>query len=262
MSRRAITACAVTLLCSACASQPPFYGVLIPMPVEADPGVRDTAVDPVLLRQDLKPAFYLEVTTDSETVTPVSFYRHRVVAPEGTLFYGGLFDGEGPVACSFAPIMKGADAFGNDWEQPVCLGDSDEDGAFERFGTLFAGTGANLPVRSGALYGGLMPMEGTVPYRAASYDPADARFDGHTMEAKVRFAPDARRGDTFELVLSDGPFEQGRLLRTVPVPPPDALPATIDLFGAEVEVMSVDDGVVRYRILTSLPEDDVFVLTF
>lgn len=51
-------------------------------------------------------------------------------------------------------------------------------------------------------------------------------------------------------------FQDALITKKVPVPPSEALPKTIDVDGVKVELISHQDGVLKYRIVSGLSSDE------
>ena len=190
--------------------------------------------------------------------------------PAGTSLHPGLLSSSeysGVSYCTFKPTMKMKPLMENFVYGFTCFADTDNSGTFDHYfskGRLQEksdnGTGkvrykyqdgpGGAPLKAG-IAGNPLKLAKPLPYKVEEGTSTEERF-----EFIVKFMPSHGFGPhRLEMLKLDKGKETELLYGSKNIPSAEKLPVTLDFNGAKIEVLSVKNGVLHYRIKSSLPPD-------
>jgi hypothetical protein len=255
------------LALSGCTSSLPYFEpVVTPLAVTIDPAEATTEnTDNIVFRQTVDfPA--TAVLLEGFSSPPTGTYRLEHDVPAGTVLHPGFLDSSeysGPGYCTMTPTMKmkvligGGDLYGY-----TCFADTDRSGTFDLYfskGRLLLKTsGGRIRYKNHDMPGGAplkagyvdapIRLDKALPYRAEQGTPTDERF-----EFIVKFMPNHGFGvHRLEMIKLDNGKETELLSGSKDIPAAEYLPVTMNFMGVKVEVLAVENGVLRYRIKSGL----------
>lgn len=260
---RALFIGAISALVCACAPNVAIrYGwsQLAPLPYEASDQVRTAQEDEIILRQEATAANFallnqpfshaqqLEVanaTTAVSTSSPLHELSSRSI--RGRLFCTlddtSHFVRTRPTRSNMLVTVNPAQT----WSSQTCFVDDNNDGQFEEM-TWISGH-----MNGGPGFGGMMVLKYQINPVAYSASPAR---DPRTSILGIQFESGGLR---VVGILPNGrtnPRPNGPYLPTADrVSIPRALPATLTLQGARIEVLSRANDTITYRVLSGFPTD-------
>jgi hypothetical protein len=172
--------------------------------------------------------------------TPVHVVRGSKtysVAPENLLFAAESSGRR--VFCSYDVTYRGRNSLGIEASGRTCLEDGNEDGLLDSI----------------AWVGGIDTFKrGIVQFHADIDTPAGYSIATHdappSIEIVVRYAHRPGQAPVLEAAYVEGVFESALEDQSVAIPPASRLPAVVTLQGAQIEIVSLVDDVLTYRVLS------------
>lgn len=266
-----ITAATFSLvLLSGCVSVTHFDPIVSPLGTAIDSSEKSTQnTDNIVFRQTVD--FPVTgVLLEEFTLPPTGTGQFQFDAPAGTLLHPGLLSSSeysGVSYCTLKPTMKMKPLIGDYVYGFTCFADIDNSGTFDLYfskGRLQEksdnGTGkvrykyqdgpGGAPLKAG-IAGNPLKLAKPLPYKVEKGTSTEERF-----EFIVKFMPSHGFGPhRLEMLKLDEGKETELLYGSKDIPSAEKLPVTMDFSGAKVEVLSVKDGILHYRIKSSLPPD-------
>lgn len=211
----------------------------------AETGERTARVGEVLWKQPLRSDGFVTLTTPAMTV------KGKQLLPAGAEMVA-MGAGDRVVFCEAAPRKaSGGEMFliGSIGETASCLADADKDGRFDGYFT------------KKVQYVGFPVIRGGLPDTAKALQPLtfEVRPAGETVGGYwvgVRYVAGGK-APRFQIVFGGRDDEAGLSGSAGNAAP---LPRTVEVLGAQFTVLSVDGGVMRYRIDRPMPEQPFSVV--
>lgn len=261
----ALAALLLLVSASGCAtSEPKFYPQGFPQKLEAsDLGqVRTTEEGDILFRQKLF-AGYLGRLDADVIVKPYSIYRQEHSVPKGTVLQRGLMvhtKHDGVAWCTLEVTATAHSVVGDTARGRSCFVDTNKSGKFDV--VYMKGLEWQVPAWvAQPNYRPFSPLGGDIVLRAFNLDaPVPYTKTNDPLKVDTEFALKYEPGNKglahIVMIGFKNGFQDALITKKVPVPPSEALPKTIDVDGVKVELISHQDGVLKYRIVSGLSSDE------
>jgi hypothetical protein len=211
----------------------------------------------ILFTQKVAASEVARLTTGAEFRTSNN-ERERYVLNAGDLLFGGTEAGSSArVYCSFEPNLHATDAFGGASYQS-CLSDEDRDGRFDSIGGFVGVIGPEVAVRAGQIVA-KAPIPADIRYETGNFSEAPSTHIGVRFEAKLF------RNPRLVVVPITRASEQANWhfkQMFAELPPPSALPATLNVGGAKIEILSTEASAINYRVVSGFPEGEQIKFVF
>lgn len=253
-------------------SVPHFEPVVRPVEVSIDSSEASTQnTDNIVFRQTVDfPA--TAILQEEFSLPPEGTFQFQFDVPAKTVLHPGFLDSpeySGPGYCTLTPTMKMKALIGGYLYGFTCFADTDNSGTFDIYfskGRLHEkpdnGSGkvryknrdgpGGAPLKAGIVDTPLK-LARPLPYITEEGTPTDERF-----EFIVKFMPNHGFGvHRLEMIKLDKGKETELISGSKNIPKAENLPATLSFMGVRVEVLSVENGILHYRIKSALDPNSI-----
>lgn len=185
--------------------------------------------------------------------------------PKGTVLQRGIMvdtEHDGEAWCTLEVTSTAHSLVGDTARGRSCFVDTNKSGKFDFI--YLKGLEWQVPAwMAQPKYQPFSPLRGDIVLRAFKLDaPVPYTKTNDPLEVNteiaLKYVPGNKGSASIEMVGFKNGFQDALITEKVPVPPSNALPKTLDVDGVKIEVISHQDGILKYRIVSGRSSDEPF----